>query len=136
MDGLAAKLEEESARVFSFMLKNTGADMREIRELLLDLETGTYTQFLENEVVRDLDRLLRSLKDELEESEKKNTELMEKTEELKKENKELKEKIEEIKANKTQQLEDKMKEIQKEADKIKERTVQEMKQALDEYANE
>src|SRR5262249_7424941 len=48
-----------------FVLKNTSADMRQIRDSLKELDTGTYTQFLEKEVVRDVERLIEALKAEL-----------------------------------------------------------------------
>jgi hypothetical protein len=65
VDGLNAKTNAELARVFTFVLKNTSADMRQVRDSLKDLDTGTYTQFLQKEVIRDMERLLQALKNEL-----------------------------------------------------------------------
>ena len=59
---LIGKLHEEGSRVFSFMLTNIGSDMDQVKELLMELETGAYTQFLEKEVVGDIDRLVAALR--------------------------------------------------------------------------
>ena len=63
---LIGRLEEESSRVFSFMLKNVSADMQQVRDLLLELETDSFTQFLQKEIVVDLERMLASLQEQLE----------------------------------------------------------------------
>ncbi len=65
---LHKQLKEESAHVFSFVLENVGADMNQAREHLDDLKTGEYTQFLEREIIRDLDQLHVAMKGELERS--------------------------------------------------------------------
>jgi hypothetical protein len=65
VDGLNAKLKEELARVFTFVLKNVSADMRQVSESLKELETGTFTQFLQKEVIQDVDRLIAVLKEQL-----------------------------------------------------------------------
>jgi chromosome segregation ATPase len=66
VDELTGKLESEFSRVFSFVLKNVSADMRQVRDALEDLDTGSYTQFVENEIVADLEKLIAALKEELE----------------------------------------------------------------------
>jgi hypothetical protein len=65
-EGLVGKLHEEASRVFSFVLKNIASDLRQVRDLLLAFETDAYTQFLEMEIVHDLDRLIASLKEQIE----------------------------------------------------------------------
>ena len=65
VDGLNQKLKEELARVFLFVLKNVSADMRQVRDSLKELDTGTYTQFLQKEIVRDVERLITTLKEEM-----------------------------------------------------------------------
>ena len=65
VDNLTKRLKEETARVYLFILNNVGADMRQIRDSLKELETGSYTQFLQKTVIEDIDRLLAALKDEL-----------------------------------------------------------------------
>jgi hypothetical protein len=65
VDGVTGKLKEEVARVFTFILRGVTADMRQVRDSLKELETGTYTQFLQAEIVGDVDRLLAALKDAL-----------------------------------------------------------------------
>lgn len=65
VDGVTGKLKEEVARVFTFILRGVSADMRQVRDSLKELETGTYTQFLQAEIVGDVDRLLAALKEEL-----------------------------------------------------------------------
>ena len=57
VSGLIQKLEEEGARVFRFMLENISSDMNQIKEQLLELETGQFTQFLQKEVLGSLDQL-------------------------------------------------------------------------------
>ena len=69
VDTLNQKLKEEYARVFTFILKNVSADMRQVRDSLKELETGTYTQFLEREIVGDIDRLIAALREEMEKPE-------------------------------------------------------------------
>ncbi len=74
VDALNQKLKEEYARVFTFILKNVSADMRQVRDSLIkELETGSYTQFLEKEIVTDIDRLIGALKDEMEKPEPKDS---------------------------------------------------------------
>ena len=63
---LIGRLEEESSRVFSFMLKNVSADMQQVRDLLLELETDSFTQFLQKSVVVDIERMMASLEEQLE----------------------------------------------------------------------
>ncbi len=63
---LIGRLEEESSRVFSFMLKNVSADMQQVRDLLLELETDSFTQFLQKSVVVDIERMIASLEEQLE----------------------------------------------------------------------
>ena len=63
---LIGRLEEESSRVFSFMLKNVSADMQQVRDLLLELETDSFTQFLQKGVVVDIERMIASLEEQLE----------------------------------------------------------------------
>lgn len=63
---LIGRLEEESSRVFSFMLKNVSADMQQIRDLLLELDTDSFTQFLQKGVVVDIERMIASLEEQLE----------------------------------------------------------------------
>ena len=63
---LIGRLEEESSRVFSFMLKNVSADMQQVRDLLLELETDSFTQFLQKSVVVDIERMMDSLEEQLE----------------------------------------------------------------------
>ena len=63
---LIGRLEEESSRVFSFMLKNVSADMQQVRDLLLELETDSFTQFLQKGVVVDIERMVASLEEQLE----------------------------------------------------------------------
>ncbi|MGQ9589646.1 MAG: hypothetical protein ACUVYA_05045, partial [Planctomycetota bacterium] len=65
VDALREKLKEELSRVFSFALGNIGADMRQIRDALKDLEVGPSTQFLERSVLEDLAQLVRTLEDEI-----------------------------------------------------------------------
>lgn len=65
VDGLNAKLKEELARVFTFVLRNVSADMRQVSESLKELETGTFTQFLQKEVIQDVDRLIAVLKEQI-----------------------------------------------------------------------
>ena len=66
MLALIERLEEESSRVFSFMLKNVSADMQQVRDLLLELETDSFTQFLQKGVVVDIERMIASLEEQLE----------------------------------------------------------------------
>ena len=63
---LIGRLEEESSRVFTFMLKNVSADMQQVRDLLLELETDSFTQFLQKGVVVDIERMIASLEEQLE----------------------------------------------------------------------
>ena len=63
---LIGRLEEESSRVFTFMLKNVSADMQQVRDLLLELETDSFTQFLQKGVVDDIERMIASLEEQLE----------------------------------------------------------------------
>lgn len=69
VDTLHKKLKEELARVFTFVLRGVTEDMRQVRDSLKDLDTGNYTQFLQKEVVRDVDRLIAVLKEQLEKDE-------------------------------------------------------------------
>lgn len=69
VDELNGKLKAELARVFTFVLKNVSSDMRQARDLLKELDTGSYTQFLQKEISSDLERLLVALKEELEKPE-------------------------------------------------------------------
>ncbi|HVR73558.1 MAG TPA: hypothetical protein VMT52_04475 [Planctomycetota bacterium] len=69
VDTLHKKLKEELARVFTFVLRGVSEDMRQVRDSLKDLDTGNYTQFLQKEVVRDVDRLIAVLKEQLEKDE-------------------------------------------------------------------
>lgn len=65
VSSLIGRLEEESSRVFSFMLNNVSADMKQVRDLLLELETDSFTQFLQKGVVDDLERMIASLEEQL-----------------------------------------------------------------------
>ena len=63
---LSTKLEEEVARVFAFILRDVGADMKQLQELLGEFDTGTLTDFLGRDVIAKIDRLLVSLKETME----------------------------------------------------------------------
>ena len=65
VDELNDKIQEELARVFNFILTGVSADMRQVRDSLKELETGSYTQFLQKEIIRDVERLIVALKEEL-----------------------------------------------------------------------
>ncbi len=62
VDQLTKKVEEEIARVFAYVLRNIRSDMYQLVDFLELFETGKSTQFLGNEIVKELDRLLEALR--------------------------------------------------------------------------
>ena len=68
---LTTKLEEQASHVFSFVLENVGIDMKQVEDSLRELDTSEYTQFLEQEISRDLERLIAALKEQKKDSSQK-----------------------------------------------------------------
>ncbi|MBI4583949.1 MAG: hypothetical protein HY717_07995 [Planctomycetes bacterium] len=66
VEAVTEKLEEEISRVFAYVLRNVDADMKSMAEALNDHDTGGSTQFLGDEVVRELERLLQSMRETIE----------------------------------------------------------------------
>ncbi|MBN1442876.1 MAG: hypothetical protein JXA90_09210, partial [Planctomycetes bacterium] len=79
--GLTKKLEEEGARVFDFMLTSVASDMDQIRDLLAEIETGGYTQFLQKEVLEDIDRLMAAIEEQRQLARKRQEEAQQRSEE-------------------------------------------------------
>ncbi len=65
-NSLRERLKRENAHVFSFVLESVEADMKLVATNLEERDAGQYTQFLEREIVREVERLIAALERELE----------------------------------------------------------------------